>query len=55
MRLELTERLSNLNQCLALNDWEPFVNTDEVEWDEPYKDGGSEVAHQQLRDQRLAS
>jgi site-specific DNA-methyltransferase (adenine-specific) len=34
---------------------EPAVNDDEVDWDEPYKDGGPDAVHQRLREQRLAS
>jgi len=34
---------------------EPSVHDGEVNWDEPYKDGGPDAVHRRLRDQRLAS
>lgn len=40
---------------LAHNDGEPDLSRTEVEWDEPYKDGGPDAAHDRLQHLRLAA
>jgi DNA modification methylase len=39
---------------LARKDGDPVVNSREIEWDEPYKDGGPDAAHAHSLRQRLA-
>jgi DNA modification methylase len=34
---------------------QPSIHDGEVDWDEPYKDGGPDVVHQRLKRQRIAS
>ncbi len=36
-------------------DGEPAIDEPDVEWDEPYKDGGPDEAHRRLRASKLAS
>ena len=40
---------------LAQRDGDPDQSHAEIEWDEPYKDGGPDAAHERLRSPRLAS
>lgn len=40
---------------LARRDGEPDLSRKEVDWDEPYKDGGPDAAHERLRRLRVAS
>ena len=40
---------------LARNDGEPIINRREIEWDEPYKDGGPDAAHERARRYRISS
>jgi len=40
---------------LARDDGEPFANSLEIEWDEPYKDGGPDAAHDRARRYRISS
>lgn len=40
---------------LTRSDGEPATNNSEIDWDEPYRDGGPDAAHMQLRWQRLVS
>lgn len=40
---------------LARRDGNPTLNSLDVDWDEPYKDGGPDAAHARARRQRLAS
>jgi DNA methylase len=40
---------------LARSDGEPVTDNSEIEWDEPYKDGGPDAAHIRLRKLRIAS
>ena len=36
-------------------DGNPDLSREEIDWDEPYKDGGPDAAHERLRQLRLAS
>jgi site-specific DNA-methyltransferase (adenine-specific) len=40
---------------LAHRDGEPDLSRVEIDWDDPYKDGGPDAAHERLRHLRLAS
>lgn len=40
---------------LGRSDGGPATDNPEVEWDEPYKDGGPDAAHARLRQSRMAS
>ncbi|WP_456847594.1 hypothetical protein, partial [Cellulomonas sp. P5_C6] len=40
---------------LARKDGDPDLGQTEVDWDEPYKDGGPDATHERLRQIRLAS
>jgi site-specific DNA-methyltransferase (adenine-specific) len=40
---------------LARNDGDPRINSLDIEWDEPYKDGGPDAAHAHTMQQRFAS
>lgn len=40
---------------LAHQDGDPDLSRTEIEWDEPYKDGGPDAAHERLRSLRLVS
>jgi DNA modification methylase len=40
---------------LAHHDGKPDLSRTEIDWDEPYKDGGPDAAHERLRNLRLAS
>jgi len=40
---------------LARSDGEPATDDPEVEWDEPYRDGGPDAAHACLKHARMAS
>jgi DNA modification methylase len=40
---------------LARKDGEPAINSAEIDWDEPYKDGGPDAAHARANQRRLAS
>jgi site-specific DNA-methyltransferase (adenine-specific) len=40
---------------LRRDDGEPDIGPEAVDWDEPYKDGGPDVAHARLKDMRIAS
>ena len=40
---------------LARKDGEPYVSSDEVSWDEPYKDAGPDAAHNRLKQRRVPS
>jgi site-specific DNA-methyltransferase (adenine-specific) len=40
---------------LAHRDGNPDLSRAEIDWDEPYKDGGPDAAHERLRNLRLAS
>src|SRR5256885_3222644 len=39
---------------LAHKDGEPNFRSADVDWDEPYRDGGPDAAHERLRNLRLA-
>ena len=39
---------------LAHRDGSPDLSRSDVDWDEPYKDGGPDAAHERLRNLRLA-
>lgn len=38
---------------LARDDGEPYVSSDPINWDEPYKDGGTDAAHARLNEMRF--
>lgn len=40
---------------LAQREGKPDPSRAEIDWDEPYKDGGPDAAHERLRNLRLAS
>jgi DNA modification methylase len=40
---------------LCRTDGEPDLSHMDVEWDEPYRDGGPDAAHERLREMRIAS
>ena len=40
---------------LARSDGSPATNNTDIQWDEPYKDGGPDAAHSRLRRSRLVS
>jgi DNA modification methylase len=40
---------------LVRKDGEPDLSRTEIDWDEPYKDGGPDAAHERLRKLRIAS
>ena len=54
---ETKGRATNRDCALVLcrTDGEPDLSQTDVEWDEPYRDGGPDAAHERLRDMRIAS
>jgi site-specific DNA-methyltransferase (adenine-specific) len=40
---------------LSRGNAEPYVNSEQIDWDEPYKDGGPDVVHSRVLERRIAS